>query len=179
MAKINILNSKRLDITISRLSQQLIENHGDFKDSVIVGIQKSGVLLAERIKQRIKELADLDIPLGKLDITFHRDDFRRRDSPLAPNKTEIPFIIEGKNVILVDDVLYTGRSIRSAMDAMMAFGRPSKVEFLTLVDRKYSRHLPIEAKYVGKTVNSIQSQRVIVEWNEQGFAEDNIWLVNQ
>ncbi|GAA4848465.1 bifunctional pyr operon transcriptional regulator/uracil phosphoribosyltransferase PyrR [Algivirga pacifica] len=179
MAKLHILSSKNLDITISRLSQQIIEDHGDFQHSVLMGIQKSGVFLAERIQKRIKELSGIDVSLGKLDITFHRDDFRRRDAPLAPNKTEIPFIIEDRNVILVDDVLYTGRSIRAAMDAMLAFGRPSKVELLTLVDRRYSRDLPIEASYVGKTVNSIQSQRVIVEWTEQGFEEDNIWLVNQ
>lgn len=177
MAKLNILNNKLLDITISRLSQQLIENHGDFSDSVLVGIQKSGVFLSERIKVRIKELAGIDVLTGKIDITFHRDDFRRRSSPLAPNKTEIPFLIEGKKVILIDDVLYTGRSIRAAMDAMLSFGRPSEVEALMLVNRKYSRQLPIQPDYVGKTVKSIQSQQVITEWTEQGFEEDNVWLV--
>ncbi|WP_020527461.1 bifunctional pyr operon transcriptional regulator/uracil phosphoribosyltransferase PyrR [Flexithrix dorotheae] len=179
MAKLRLLNGKLIDIIISRLSKQLIENHGEFSDSVILGLQPKGIFLAERIKSRLLELSGVELPIGYIDTTFYRDDFRRRDSPLTPNSTNVPFIIEEKKVILIDDVLYTGRSVRAAISAMLAFGRPSKVELLTLIDRKYSRDLPIEANYVGKTVNTIQSQRVIVELVEQGFEEDNIWLVNQ
>ncbi|WP_461488196.1 phosphoribosyltransferase family protein, partial [Pontibacter sp. HJ8] len=99
--------------------------------------------------------------------------------PLAANATHIDFLIEGKKVILVDDVLYTGRSVRAAMDAMISFGRPANVELLVLVDRLYSRHLPVEATYVGRRVNSLQSQRVLVEWKGQETQEDNIWLVTK
>ncbi|UZR94385.1 bifunctional pyr operon transcriptional regulator/uracil phosphoribosyltransferase PyrR [Chondrinema litorale] len=179
MAKIKLLSSKLLDIMLSRLCQQLIENHIDFNDSVLLGMQPRGVFLAKRIKERLSEMINVDVPVGSLDTTFYRDDFRRRDEPLSPNSTHVPFIIENKKVILVDDVLYTGRTVRAAISAMLAFGRPSKVELFVLVNRKYSRHLPIEPNYVGKSVNTIQSQRVVVEWIEQGFDEDNIWLFNQ
>ncbi len=180
MAKINLYSNQLIDITISRLSQQLVENHGDFTNTVILGLQPRGVFFAERIRERLKELEDVNIPIGYIDPTFYRDDFRRKDSgPLKPNATKVPFVIEEKRVILVDDVLYTGRTVRAAISAMLAFGRPSTVELLILVDRKYSRHLPIEPDYTGQSVNTIQSQKVIVEWKEQGFEEDNIWLVNQ
>ncbi|AZQ62253.1 bifunctional pyr operon transcriptional regulator/uracil phosphoribosyltransferase PyrR [Flammeovirga pectinis] len=179
MAKVSILHSQLLDITISRLSQQLIENHGDFSNTVIIGLQQGGIILSDRIRQRIFELSNTTVPVGQLDITFHRDDFRRGDNILTPSKTDIPFLIEDMNVILIDDVVFTGRSIRSALDAMMAFGRPSKVELLCLVDRKYSRDLPIEPTYVGKVVNSIQSQYITAEWKEEGHDEDTLWLINK
>lgn len=179
MAKIKLLDTHRLDVVLSRLAQQLVENHNDFADSVILGMQPRGVFLASRICQRIEELEGIKVPIGKLDTTFYRDDFRRRDAPLSPNATHVPFIIEEKKVILIDDVLFTGRTVRAAISAMLAFGRPKKVEFLTLIDRKYSRDLPVEPNYTGLSVNTIQSQRVVVEWKEQGFEEDTIWLVNQ
>lgn len=179
MAKIKLLSSKLLDITLSRLCQQLIENHNTFSDSVLLGMQPRGIFLADRIQKRLNEMIGIEVPVGSLDTTFYRDDFRRRDTPLAPNATHVPFIIEDKKVILVDDVLYTGRTVRAAISAMLAFGRPSIVELFVLVNRRYSRHLPIEPDYVGRTVNTIQSQRVVVEWKEQGFDEDNIWLFNQ
>jgi len=178
MAKIHILNTKLLNITIDRLTQQLVENHDEFANSVLMGLQPKGVFLAERIKMRLDQLG-FEVPLGYLDTTFYRDDFRRRDNPLKPNATKVPFIIEDKKVILIDDVLYTGRSVRAAMSAMMAFGRPQKVELLVLIDRKYSRDLPIEPNYVGKSVNTIQSQRVLAHWKELGFEQDDIWLVNK
>jgi pyrimidine operon attenuation protein/uracil phosphoribosyltransferase len=178
MQKRLILDNRQLDITISRLCQQLIENHDHFADSVILGMQPRGIFLAERINKRLKEIAGINLSVGYLDATFYRDDFRRRETPLRANATRIPFLIEGKKVILIDDVLYTGRSVRAALDAMNAFGRPAKVELLVLIDRKYTRDLPIEATYVGKQVNSIQTQRVLVEWTEQGSDQDHIWLVN-
>ena len=172
-----LLSSDLIKLTIQRLCHQLIENHQNFSDSVILGLQPRGVFFSNKIKSTLKEITDIDVPLGYLDVTFHRDDFRRTDEPLSANKTEVNFIIEGKKVILVDDVLYTGRTIRAAMDAMMAFGRPKAVELLTMIDRKYTRELPIEAKYIGKQVDSLQSQKVKVEWKEQGFKEDNIFLL--
>lgn len=178
MQKRQILDSQQLEITLSRLSQQLIENHDTFQDSVMLGLQPRGIFLAERLKQRIRQMNKTEVPLGYLDATFYRDDFRRRETPLKPNATNVPFIIEDKNVILIDDVLFTGRTVRAALDAMTAFGRPRKVELLILIDRKYSRDLPIEPNYIGKPVDSIFSQRVLVQWKEQGNTEDSIWLMN-
>ena len=142
MQKKLILDSDLLDITISRLCQQLIENHNDFSETVIIGMQPRGIFLAEIIHKKLAERHQKRaFPLGYLDTTFHRDDFRRREIPPKANETEIPFIIEGKKVVLVDDVLFTGRTIRAAMDAMIAFGRPATVELLVLIDRKYNREL--------------------------------------
>ena len=179
MEKKLITGGELLYITISRLCQELMENHQNFQNSILLGLQPRGIFLAERIKAKLKEFTAQEIPLGYLDVTFYRDDFRRRGAPLKANTTNISFIIEGSNVIIIDDVLYTGRTVRAALDAMMAFGRPKHVELLTLIDRKYARDLPIAPNYVGKSVNTIQSQRVLVEWKEQGFEEDNIWLINQ
>jgi len=177
MQKRLILDSSLLDITISRLCQHLIENHGDFKETVILGIQPRGVFLARRIKAKLDSLTSQEVLLGELDMTFYRDDFRRRDEPIKANTTSIPFVIEDMNVILIDDVLYTGRSVRASLDAMIAFGRPKKVELLVLINRRYSRDLPIAPDYVGKNVNTVQTQRVLVEWKEQGAENDNIWLI--
>ncbi|MFT4738832.1 MAG: pyrimidine operon attenuation protein/uracil phosphoribosyltransferase [Cyclobacteriaceae bacterium] len=173
-----LLDSSLLQLTIQRLCQQLIENHEDFGDSVIIGMQPRGIFLAERVKAVLETMQPSKISIGYLDTTFHRDDFRRRDSPLQASETRIEFVIEEKNVILVDDVLYTGRSIRAALDAMITFGRPKSVELLTLIDRLYSRQLPIQATYIGKSVNTLPSQRVRVALKEQG-GDDSIWLVNQ
>lgn len=174
-----IFDNQLIHITVSRLCHELIENHQSFENSAILGLQPRGIFLAERLCQRLQDITGQKIALGYLDVTFYRDDFRRSESTLKANATKIDFIIEGKNVILVDDVLYTGRTVRAAMDAMSAFGRPNQVELLTLVDRKYSRHLPVEANYVGRQVNTLQSQRIKVEWKEQGAAEDSIWLTEK
>ena len=162
-----IINSKQFEITLNRLCFQLIENHNNFSDSVIIGLQPRGTFLANRIIAILSTLLPgIAIQHGTLDVTFFRDDFRRRDSPLVPQSTNINFIVEDKNVILVDDVLYTGRTIRAGMDALLAFGRPRSIELLTLIDRRYSRHLPIEPNYVGKTVDTISSEKVKVDWKE-------------
>ena len=174
-----ILDSHLLDITINRLCQQLIENHGNFSDTVVMGLQPRGIFLAELVHQTLQKETGTSIPLGYLDTTFHRDDFRRRDTPVRANATSVSFIIEDKNVLLIDDVLYTGRSVRAALDAMIAFGRPRKVELLVLVNRKYTRELPIEADYVGRSVNTMESQKVLVEWKVQGHKSNKIWLVNK
>ncbi len=173
-----ILDQHLLEITINRLCQQLIENHGDFSNSAIIGLQPRGIYLAKLIQSKLNTYVNKKVNLGFLDITFYRDDFRRRDNPLKANSTELDFILEDKKVVIVDDVLYTGRSVRAALDAMTAFGRPQKVELLVLINRKYTRHLPIEPDYVGQSVNTLHSQRISVEWKEQGFKKNNIWLVN-
>lgn len=178
MQKKLILDSDLLDITLSRLCQQLIENHQNFEQTVIIGLQPRGVLLADIIHQKLEKILKKDIPLGLLDATFHRDDFRRREIPVKANETRIPFVIEGKKVVLVDDVLFTGRTVRAAMDAMIAFGRPEKVELLVLIDRKYNRDLPIAPDYVGKAVSTVASQKVLVELEEKGI-NNKIWLINK
>lgn len=179
MQKKLILDSNLLDITVSRLCQQLIENHATFSDTVIIGMQPRGIFLAELIHTQLEEHLKQQIPLGYLDVTFHRDDFRRRDEPILPSENRIPFLIEGKEVVLVDDVLFTGRTVRAAMDALIAFGRPAKVELLVMIDRKYNRELPIAPDYVGRTVNTMASQRVLVELQAQGHKQNKIWLINK
>lgn len=161
-----ILNEKQFELTLQRLCHQLIENHDDFSKTVLIGLQPRGIHVLNRLKQLLEEKLKHNVQCGNLDITFYRDDFRRREKPLIPSATNIDFILENKCVVLIDDVLYTGRSIRSGMDALLAYGRPSKVELLTLIDRRFKRHLPIQADYVGKTVDTVVSERVTVTWNE-------------
>jgi pyrimidine operon attenuation protein/uracil phosphoribosyltransferase len=164
-----ILNHQQIDLAIRRLANQVLEDHMDSGSSVIIGIQPRGIFLSDRLYAAIAKETTQPPLYGKMDITFYRDDFRKGIH--VPNQTNINFSIEGKNVILVDDVLYTGRTIRAAMDALMDFGRPEKVELLVLIDRRYSRELPIQPDYTGKTIDSIVSQRVKVVWNEGGKDE--------
>ena len=178
MQKKLILDQNRLAITIGRLCRQLLETHHDFERSVVLGMQPRGIYLAERLVERLHQMSGHAPRVGQLDTTFYRDDFRRRDQPLRASTTRVPFAVENQRVVLVDDVLYTGRTVRAALDAMMAFGRPEKVELLVLIDRKYARDLPIEANYVGLPVNSVRSQRVLVEWRDQGGDHDQVWLID-
>ena len=162
-----ILNQQDIDITIERLCQQLIEHHNDFKNTVIVGVQPRGTLLSNRIITKLKQLLKItNIESGNLDISFYRDDLRRREEPIVPQVMDMNLSLEGKNVVLIDDVLFTGRSIRSALDALMAFGRPKSVELLALINRRFSRHLPIQPNYVGRTIDALETEKVIVEWKE-------------
>ncbi len=173
-----LLNSKEVNITLHRLACQLIENHNDFSETVLVGIQPRGKFLAVRLAQMLKEDYKIkNLQLGQLDITFFRDDFRRGDKPLEANTTEIDFIVEDKNVVFVDDVLYTGRSIRAALTAIQSFGRPKHIELLTLIDRRFSRHLPIQPNYRGRQVDAINKERVKVNWVENE-GEDAVYLIN-
>jgi pyrimidine operon attenuation protein / uracil phosphoribosyltransferase len=172
-----ILNSDQFALTIDRLCYQLIENHKNFESTVLIGVQPRGVFMGERIVKRLQEISGLDNLLyGKLDITFYRDDFRTSDKPLTANDTSINFSIEGKRVVLIDDVLYTGRTIRAALDALLDYGRPRDVELMVFIDRRLQRHLPIQAKYVGKIVDSIKSEKVKVEWLEES-GEDKISIM--
>jgi pyrimidine operon attenuation protein/uracil phosphoribosyltransferase len=169
------LDARRLDITINRLCHQLLENHPGFREAALVGMQPRGVFVARRIREKLKELLGTDnLLLGELDVTFYRDDYRRREI-IAPSSTRMDFTVEGRKVVLVDDVLYTGRTVRAAMDALIDFGRPDRVELLTLVDRRYSRQLPIEPDYIGLSVDTINEEKVKVLWKETE-GEDGIWL---
>ena len=172
-----LLEKSKFEITLKRLAHQLIEVHNDFSDSVIIGLQPRGIYLARRIQKELQSiLKTKDIRCGELDTTFHRDDFRKKE--LIPNRTSIDFIIEDKNVILVDDVLFTGRTIRAGLDALMVFGRAKDIELMVLVDRRFSRHVPIQAKYIGITVDSIATQNVKVEWKETD-GKDKITLMDK
>lgn len=178
MDKRTILNSKHVELTLKRLASQLKENHQSFENTVLIGLQPRGIHVLERLKTILEKDLNTELICGQLDITFYRDDFRRRDQPLIPSVSNIDFIIEDKRVVLIDDVLYTGRSIRSGLDALLAFGRPKEVELLVLIDRQFERHLPIEPKYTGKPVNTLSSQVVVVEW-EQHTGEDKVILCTE
>lgn len=170
-----ILTEQQLDITILRLCHQLLENRLQFDDLVLIGIQPRGIFFSDRIVNQINlQIAPQKITYGKLDITFYRDDVRQGLHTL--NQTDIPFSIENKSVILVDDVLYTGRTVRAAMDALLAFGRPAKVELCVLIDRRFSREVPIQADYAGKSIDTIITQKVRVLWKERDGKEEVVLL---
>ena len=172
----SILTAQQLEITIKRLAHQVLENHVDLTNTVVIGLQPRGIYLSERIVDEIKKETTPDkILYGKLDITFYRDDIRNELH--VANRTDIPFSIEDKNVILIDDVLYTGRTIRAALDALLDFGRPEKVELCVLIDRRFSRQLPIQADYIGKSIDAIVSQKVKVFWKRKD-GKDEVCLVN-
>lgn len=173
-----ILESKQFELTIKRLCYQLIENHNDFSNSVLIGLQPRGIYLANRLQKVIKELTQIEVKTGALDITFFRDDFRRKESPLIPSVTNLDFSVENKRVILVDDVLFTGRTVRAGMEACMTYGRPSHIEFMAFIDRRFKRNIPIEANYVGHSVDAIDEERVHVMWTETD-QKDQVVLFNQ
>lgn len=175
MKSTEILNSLQVSLTIKRLCYQLIENHHNFSKSVLIGLQPNGIFLANRIKSNLEISIQDEVQTGSLDITFFRDDFRRKEKPLIPSVTNIDFSIENKKVILVDDVFFTGRTVRSALDAIMTFGRPLSVEFLTLIERRFVQNIPIKADYIGKSIDTIKEEKVSVLWKETN-GKDQILL---
>jgi pyrimidine operon attenuation protein / uracil phosphoribosyltransferase len=167
-----ITENAQFDIIIERLCYQLIEDYNDFENTCIVGIQSGGVQLAERLIEKLTDiLRGCIIPLGKLDITFYRDDFRTSKKPLAAQENDMPFIIENLKVILVDDVLYTGRSVQSALTALNHYGRPHSVKLLVLVDRRFHRQIPVRPDYIGLSIDSVDEAYVHVEWVKK---EENV-----
>lgn len=167
MSKKTLLNSKDIEIILHRLACQLIENHNDFSNTVLIGLQPRGTFLANRLANLLKTDYNIkDLKLGLLDITFYRDDFRRKETPLAAETTKIDFLIEDKKVVIIDDVLFSGRSIRAALTAIQSFGRPDAIELLVLIDRRFSRHLPIQPNYRGRQVDAINEEKVLVSWKE-------------
>ncbi len=173
----SILNQQQIHLTIKRLSNQIIENHPDLENVALIGLQPRGIFLSERIVTEVKsEINEVSFDYGKLDITFYRDDVRKELH--VANQTEIPFSLEGKNVVLIDDVLFTGRTIRAALDALMDYGRPEKVELAVLIDRRYSRELPIQPNYTGRSIDSIISQKVKVLWQEKDGRDEVVLLDN-
>ena len=177
MQSTTLIDGKQLNLIINRLCYQLIENHDQFTDAVIIGLQPRGIFLADCIVDRLKSiLPNAQVAAGILDPTFHRDDFRRSSKSLIAQVTSIPFPIENKNVILIDDVLFSGRTIRAGLESMMEYGRPKSVELLVLIDRRFTRELPIEPKYVGKSIDSYDNQKVKVTWKKDG-GEDKVLLL--
>lgn len=177
MSETILLNGKQIQLTIERLSREVIESI-HFSSTVIIGVQPRGVLLAEKIHQKIIELTSINIPFGKIDTTFHRDDFRRGKS-LNAKVTEIDFLIEDKNVLLIDDVLYTGRTIRAAIDALMSFGRPTKIELLVLIDRRFNRELPIQPDFIGSVVDTIEKVDVEVHWSNNENETNKVVFIKE
>ena len=170
-----ILSEQQLALTVKRLAHQVLENNLQLADTVIIGLQPRGVFLSDRIVNELKKIVDPAlIQYGKLDITFYRDDVRK--SLHIANHTDIPFSITDKKVVLIDDVLYTGRTIRAALDALLDFGRPSKVSLCVLIDRRFSRELPIQPDYAGKVIDTIISQKVKVRWQENDQVDEVILI---
>lgn len=176
MSKKTLLTSKEIEIILHRLACQLIENHNDFKNTVLIGLQPRGSFLANRIADLLKnEYGISKLELGFLDTTFYRDDFRRREIPIEATSTQLDFLIEGKKVVLIDDVLFSGRSVRAALTAIQSYGRPINIELLVLIDRRFSRHLPIQPNYRGRQVDAINEEKVIVNWKETHL-KDTVFL---
>ena len=168
----SILSEKQIGITIKRLAHQILENHTDVSNIAIIGLQPRGIYLSDRIYKEIQSLTKgKKVHYGKLDITFYRDDVRKELH--KANETDIKFSIENKEVVLIDDVLYTGRTTRAALDALLAYGRAAKVELCVLIDRRFTRDFPIQADYVGKAIDSFETQKVLVRWKENG-CEDKV-----
>lgn len=179
MSTKTLLTSKEVTIILHRLACQLVEKHLDFSNTVLIGIQPRGKYLAARIKEILETEYNIhNIALGFLDITFFRDDFRRTEKILEANKTQIDFLVDDKKVVFIDDVLYTGRSIRAALTAIQSFGRPKEIELMVLIDRRFSRHLPIQPDYRGRQVDAFNDERVVVQWKDVDQAtEDQVHLI--
>ena len=172
-----ILEYQQVDLILTRICHQLVEDHGDFNHTAILALQPKGILLGKAIVRKLETLFGIHATYGELDTTFHRDDFRRSDKLLIPNEVNIDFEIENKRIILVDDVLYTGRSIRAALTAIQSFGRPANIELLVLIDRRFSRHLPIQPDYRGRQVDVINKEKVTVNWKERD-GKDSVYIIN-
>jgi pyrimidine operon attenuation protein/uracil phosphoribosyltransferase len=179
MSKKVLLNNKEVNIILHRLACQLIEIHTDFSNTILVGLQPRGKYLANRLKDLlITDYKIKNVQIGFLDITFYRDDFRRSDKFLKPSSNQMEFIVEGKKVVFIDDVLFTGRSIRAALTAIQSYGRPISIELLILIDRRFSRHLPIQPDYRGRQVDAIDNEKVVVNWKES-VGKDGVYLIKQ
>lgn len=168
---------ERFDLTIERLCRHLIEEHGDFSNTCLIGIQTGGVELAGRLLARLATMGVTEVDYGKLDITFYRDDFRTGKGSLTPHPTEIDFLVEDKRVVLIDDVLFSGRTTVSALTALNHYGRPAQVELLVMVDRRFRRVLPVRANYCGLSVDTLHNEYVEVQWAET-HGQDQIVLTS-
>ena len=173
-----LLGPQRFALTVERLARHLHERYDDFRQTAIVGIQPRGSYFAERLHKRLIEVAP-DLPLGKLDITFFRDDFRTGERPLLPDPMEMPFATEGLKIILVDDVLYTGRTINAAMSALQSLGRPAQVELVCMVERRFRRQVPVVADYLGLSIDALDEAYVRVRWVEVDGKDEVVLYPNK
>lgn len=174
-----LLNSQKLTIILKRLACQLVENHPGLENTVLIGLQPRGVYLLDQLVQMLKVESGLHkVESGYLDTTFFRDDFRRSEKIHAANTTQLEVQIEGKSIVLIDDVLFTGRSIRAALTAIDSYGRPSNIELLTLIDRRFSRHLPIQPDYLGAQIDALEGDKVRVKWGST-LKESMVYLENK
>ena len=172
-----LLNKKDIERVISRMAHEIIEKNKGTEDLCLIGIQRGGVHIAKRLSARIRDIENVDIAVGSLDISLYRDDLgMRRDQPVV-RKTDIPCDITGRKIVLVDDVLFTGRSIRAALDALMDFGRPAVIQLAVLIDRGH-RELPIRADYVGKNIPTSMAEKIEVQLAEES-AEDRVVIVEE
>lgn len=179
MKSVALIDAPLLELIIDRLCHQLLENHGNFQHSALIGLQPRGIFFAQRIVQRLQQLRpNMTVRYGVLDPTFYRDDFRRSNKQLIAAPTEIPFDLEDLHVVLIDDVLYTGRTIRAGLEGLLEYGRPKRVELMALVDRRFSRELPIEPQYIGKSIDSYDNQKVKVSWKEEA-GDDKVVLITE
>ena len=176
MNKVQIMNAEDLNRTFLRFAHQFLESYDDPSRLAIIGMQTRGVYLGKRIVEKIKSEFSIDIDFGVLDVTFYRDDFRTKLKMPEVKITEIPFDLYDRDVILVDDVLYTGRTVRSAMDALMAYGRPRTIQFCCMVDRGH-RELPIAPDYTGQYVPTHSKEEIRVKVHELDD-EEAVYLVN-
>lgn len=172
-----IMDEETIARSVSRMSYEIVEKDRDLKNIAIVGIRTGGEFLAQRLQKQIQEIEGVEVSYGVIDITLYRDDLSSSQSQPTLRGTDLPFRIAGSRIVLVDDVLFTGRTIRSALDAVIDFGRPRRVELAVLVDRGF-RELPIQADYVGKVVPSQRSQLVRVRLSELGY-RDAAYLIER
>ena len=178
MLKKVLLDANQIDIIINRLVCQLIENHNDFTNTVLIGLQPRGIYLLEKLLDVLsKKYKDKIITSGNLDYTFFRDDFRRNEKTIKVKPSNIEISIENKKVVLIDDVLFTGRSIRAAMSSIDSYGRPECIELMVLIDRRFKRELPIEANYFGAKIDTIDGDRVSVVWGNN--KDDNVVYIEK
>lgn len=173
MSEKKVLTDQDIQRAVVRIAHEILERNHGTKDLVFVGIRTRGVFLAERLRQQIQSIEKVEIPLGTLDITLYRDDLNEIGPRPAISETHLPFDLTGKIVILVDDVLYTGRTIRAALDAMIDFGRPKAIQLAVLVDRGH-RELPIKADYVGKNIPTSQDEQVVLRLKEKDNADEAV-----
>lgn len=171
-----LLSERQIAITIQRLCYELIERHKNFENTVFLALQPRGIFFGKALLNALQSHNKEAQQYGELDCTFYRDDFRRNDKVLVPNAQNMDVEVEGKNIVLIDDVLYTGRTIRAALDAINDFGRPASVELLVLVNRKFNRELPIHPDYFGQQVDTRTNDYVKVEWQENN---GKVWILTQ
>jgi pyrimidine operon attenuation protein / uracil phosphoribosyltransferase len=165
MAEKTLMNKEEIMLSLKRIARQIVEKNKALKEVVLIGIMNRGVPLAERIAKMISTDEKVSIPVGALDVSMHRDDIQKKGSDIEIRQSDIPFSIDGKTVVLVDDVISAGRTIRAAMDALADYGRASKIELVALIDRD-QRELPINPDFTGKAVNTLKDEEVMVQVQE-------------